>query len=135
MIKFAIPTKNNLVDDHFGHCEYYTIFSIDDKKEIVGEEIYEAPQGCGCKSDVAMVLKEKGVTTMLAGNLGQGALNKIVAAGIDVYRGCKGDVKFVAGQFLSGELTDSGLTCSHHHEDGNDYSCDHHHNQGFTLIR
>ena len=32
-MKVAIPTRNNVVDDHFGHCEYYTIFTISDMGE------------------------------------------------------------------------------------------------------
>ena len=27
-MKIAIPTKENMVDDHFGHCEYYTVLTI-----------------------------------------------------------------------------------------------------------
>ena len=32
MIKIAVPTRDNSVDDHFGHCAYYTIFSIEDQE-------------------------------------------------------------------------------------------------------
>lgn len=38
-MKVAIPTRNNVVDDHFGHCEYYTIFTISEDKLIVCTEI------------------------------------------------------------------------------------------------
>jgi len=30
-MKIAVPTKNEMVDSHFGHCEYYTIFTIDNE--------------------------------------------------------------------------------------------------------
>ena len=37
--KIAIPTRGNNVDEHFGHCEYYTVYSINEgkveKKEIL----------------------------------------------------------------------------------------------------
>ena len=26
MKKIAIPTRERMVDDHFGHCAYYTVF-------------------------------------------------------------------------------------------------------------
>jgi len=29
MEKIALPTRNGAVDDHFGHCECYTIFTLD----------------------------------------------------------------------------------------------------------
>lgn len=125
-MKIAIPTRGKKVDDHFGHCEYYTIYSTDDDKSITNEEVFAAPQGCGCKSNVANLLKQKGVSIMLAGNMGQGAVSKILSAGIQVYRGCSGDVRKLAEAFLKEEIADSGETCNHHqhhHEQGR--QCDH----------
>ena len=92
-MKIAIPTRGTTVDDHFGHCEFYTLFTVNEAKEITGEETLPSPQGCGCKSNIASVLKEKGVTVMLAGSMGDGALNVLNNQGIRVLRGCKGDVR------------------------------------------
>lgn len=40
MKKIAVPvTSNNKIDDHFGHCEFYRIFTISETNEIVGEKI------------------------------------------------------------------------------------------------
>ena len=69
-MKIAVPTRENVVDDHFGHCAYYTLFTVDDDKNITDTETLPSPQGCGCKSNIASVLKEKGVTVMLAGSMG-----------------------------------------------------------------
>ena len=34
-MKIAIPVnKDNAIDEHFGHCESYNVYSINDKKEI-----------------------------------------------------------------------------------------------------
>lgn len=122
-MKIAIPTKNNIVDSHFGHCDHYTIFTVDGNKEIVEKEIYQAPQGCGCKSNIAEILRGKGIDTMLAGNMGTGALNKLYASNINVIRGCSGDVNENVMAFLNQNLKDSGLTCSAH-GDG-DHECSH----------
>ncbi len=122
-MKIAIPTKGTLVDDHFGHCEFYTIIEINKDNKIIHEEIYNAPAGCGCKSGIADKLRQKGVTVMLAGNMGQGAVNKILTAGIQVYRGCSGDVRKLTEAFLEEKISDSGETCNHHHEHGR--QCDH----------
>lgn len=124
-MKIAIPTRNNIVDDHFGHCEYYTIFTVDKGNTILDKETYEAPQGCGCKSDISSILKEKGVEVMLAGNMGQGAVNKIHAEGIQVVRGCSGTVINVATSYLKGFIIDSGLICSHNSQDGHSHVCNH----------
>lgn len=113
-MKLAVPTRDNQVDGHFGHCEFYTIFSIGEKGNIEKSETLPSPQGCGCKSDIAAVLKQQGVDVMLAGNMGQGALNVLNSHGISVYRGCSGDVRKVAEAYLTGEIVDSGLGCQHH---------------------
>ena len=128
-MKIAVPTtQSNIVDAHFGHCEYYTVFTVDGS-EIIKSEIVESPQGCGCKSNIVSILKEMGVEVMLAGNMGGGAVNVLNNHGIAVYRGCDGDVKNLVEEFIKGELVDSGESCHqheqhNHHEDG--HQCDHH---------
>ena len=113
-MKIAVPTRENNVDSHFGHCEFYTIYSIEENK-VVEKEVLESPQGCGCKSDIASVLQQKGVKQMLAGNMGAGALSKLNAFGIDVVRGCDGNVDNLVEKYLNGEIKDSGESCEHHH--------------------
>jgi predicted Fe-Mo cluster-binding NifX family protein len=113
-MKIAVPTRANNVDDHFGHCEAYTVFNIDENKKIISSEILPSPQGCGCKSNIASVLQEIGVSVMLAGNMGNGALNVLQSHGIDVYRGCTGDVHQLTETFLQGKIGDSGEGCQSH---------------------
>jgi predicted Fe-Mo cluster-binding NifX family protein len=126
MIKVAVPTRGNVVDDHFGHCEMYTVFTISDNKSIESSEIVPSPQGCGCKSNIASVLKEMGVTTLLAGNMGDGALNVLNRNGIQVFRGCKGDVRQVTETYLKGYVFDSGEGCHSHGQHGEEgHVCSH----------
>jgi predicted Fe-Mo cluster-binding NifX family protein len=51
---------------------------------------------------------------MLAGNMGQGAVNVLNSVGIEVLKGCSGDVRQVAEAWLSGRLEDSGVACELH---------------------
>ncbi|WP_320052241.1 NifB/NifX family molybdenum-iron cluster-binding protein [uncultured Acetobacteroides sp.] len=122
-MKIALPTRGTRIDDHFGHCEMYTVFTVSENREIVATETIPSPQGCGCKSNIASVLQAQGVVVMLAGNMGAGALNVLSNHGIQVVRGCSGEVKTVAEAWLKGELTDSGVGCSHTHDDG--HVCNH----------
>ncbi len=124
-MKIAVPTtQNNTVDAHFGHCEFYTLYTINSNKAIEATETLASPQGCGCKSNIASILKDKGVNVMLAGNMGDGALNVLSNHGIDVYRGNSGDVRELAEAFLKGKVGDSGEGCHHHGgEDG--HVCNH----------
>jgi predicted Fe-Mo cluster-binding NifX family protein len=115
-IKIAVPTRNNHVDDHFGHCEYYTIFSIENNK-IIAKETMPSPQGCGCKSNIAPILSEMGVKLMLAGSMGEGAKNVLQNNHIAIIRGCSGLVDNVIEAYLNGTISDSGEGCSHHHSE------------------
>jgi predicted Fe-Mo cluster-binding NifX family protein len=129
MMKIAIPvTKENQIDGHFGHCESYGVFTISEKKEITNIKSVESPQGCGCKSDIASVLASDGVTVMLAGGIGGGAINVLNNSGIEVIRGCSGDATEVVKLYLSGLVEDSGSSCHQHeahHQDGSTHSCSH----------
>lgn len=113
-MKIALPSNQNQVDEHFGHCEYFTVFTIDDKNKILSQETITPPAGCGCKSDIASILAQMGVTHMLAGNMGQGAVTVLGNNGIQVLRGCSGNVKDVVERWLAGNLKDSGIACAQH---------------------
>ena len=77
MKKIAIPTREGMVDDHFGHCAYYTVVTLDEQNQVMNQERLDSPEGCGCKSNIATVMQEMGITLMLAGNMGMGAYNKL----------------------------------------------------------
>lgn len=118
-MKIACPTKDHMVDNHFGHCAYFTIFTLEDNK-LIKEETLASPVGCGCKSNIAGDLKKIGVSLMLAGNMGDGALNVLNDHNIQVIRGCQGDVHDVLKAYLEGKLEDTLISCDHH-------NCDHEH--------
>jgi len=123
-MKIAVPvTSKRQIDGHFGHCEFYNLFTISENKEIVDVQKMESPQGCGCKSNIAPVLAEAGVNIMLAGGIGNGAINVLNRSGIEVVRGCSGNADEVVKQYIAGLVADSGLSCQHTHEDG--HICSH----------
>jgi predicted Fe-Mo cluster-binding NifX family protein len=126
-MKIAVPvTRENLIDSHFGHCESYNVFTISEKNEINDVKNIESPEGCGCKSDIASVLASDGVTIMLAGGIGGGAINVLNSCGIEVIRGCSGNATEVVKLFLAGSVEDSGSSCQQHeahHQDG--HQCSH----------
>jgi predicted Fe-Mo cluster-binding NifX family protein len=117
-MKIAIPIDNNkFIDDHFGHCHAYLVYDIDNERNIY-QYIIESPHGCGCKSNIASILKEDGVTVMLAGNMGEGAHNMLQAYGINVIRGCRGPADQALRAYLKGDLEDQDILCAqhrHHH--------------------
>ena len=129
MRKIAVPiTNTNKIDDHFGHCEFYGIYTISEKNEIVDVQTLKSEQGCGCKSNIASVLADSGVSLMLAGGIGNGAINVLKNRGIEVIRGCSGSAEETVKQYVKGTILDSGESCKqheHHHENGSDHVCEH----------
>jgi len=126
-MKIAVPTKqDNQIDAHFGHCEFYRIYTISDQNQVISDERMESPQGCGCKSNIAQVFENEGISTMLAGGIGDGAVNVLNAHGINVIRNCMGNVSELVQQYLAGSVQDSGSNCAAHstgHEEG--HVCNH----------
>lgn len=119
MLKIAVPSKNGQVDEHFGHCQYFTVFTVDDSKHIVAEETFTPDPGCGCKSNLAGTLAQMGVTALVAGNMGQGAVNKLMQGGISVTRGASGPVRETVLAWLAGSIKDNHEICTAHgHECG-----------------
>nr|WP_319397884.1 NifB/NifX family molybdenum-iron cluster-binding protein [uncultured Carboxylicivirga sp.] len=125
-MKIAIPTKDKMVDDHFGHCQFFSIATITNNQIENIEEI-PSPNGCGCKTNIVGTLQSKGVTVMLAGNMGQGAVNKINQAQIKVIRGCSGPIKEVIESYIKGDAIDSKIVCDHHsnHNNEEEHQCNH----------
>lgn len=123
-MKIAVPvTADYQIDSHFGHCEAYYLFTISNTNEIQDVTTLASEPGCGCKSNISTTLAKNGVTIMLAGGIGNGAINVLNRAGIEVVRGCSGNAVEVVKQYVAGTLTDSGESCNHTHEDG--HVCSH----------
>lgn len=112
-MKIALPSRSGAIDEHFGHCEAFTIFSIVEG-DIVSEESLTPPPGCGCKSSIIPTLSGMGVTVLIGGNMGQGAVNKLEEAGIQVIRGASGDTREMALKWLAGDLKSSSDICTSH---------------------
>lgn len=120
-MKLAVPSKGDLVDDHFGHCEFFSVYTVENA-QIISETRINPPAGCGCKSDIAQELARQGVSLMLAGNMGQGAVNKVSSAGIEVIRGCSGNTRELVESYINGKIKDSGEACASH---GEGHVCSH----------
>ena len=128
-MKIAAPIAgNNKIDDHFGHCESYSIYSVSDTKQIADISSLKNEQGCGCKSNIAQKLASAGVSILLTGGIGSRAIEHMHNAGISVVKGCNGNADEIVRKYLLGEIIDSGSVCQeHHHEHGHEHGHKHGH--------
>jgi predicted DNA-binding protein (UPF0251 family)/predicted Fe-Mo cluster-binding NifX family protein len=121
-MKIAVPSRDGLVDGHFGHCKEFLVFRVEGTT-LVPEATIASPESCGCKSGVAGDLAAAGVTHMVAGNMGEGAVRVLASHGMTVVRGASGDARAAAQAFADGELVDSGAGCAGHGAPG--HECTH----------
>lgn len=113
IMKIAVPSRDGLVDEHFGHCKEFLVFRVESDR-LVAEPAIPSPEGCGCKSGVAADLARAGVSHLVAGNMGEGAVRVLASHGISVIRGAAGNAAEAAHAFFKGTLADSGVGCAGH---------------------
>ncbi len=114
MIKIAIPSKANQIDNHFGHCEYFSIVELNDQLEITKQYKMAAAENCGCKSDLAQELAAEGISVLLAGGIGQGAINKLKSANINVLAGFTGSIEEVVERWKRKDYQVDISVCREH---------------------
>ena len=115
MTKLAIPTRENQVDNHFGHCEFFSIIELNDQKEITGQFELESSKSCGCKTNLAEELAGEGVTLLLAGGIGQGAINKLKSQNIEVLAGFSGTIEEAIEKWKTNNYQINMPICVEHH--------------------
>lgn len=127
-MKIAVPVNNNNeIEDHFGHCEFYNIYNISETNEITELHTIKSEQGCGCRSNIANILASNGIKIILAGSIGDGAVDVLNSCEIEVVRGCSGNPADIVKKYSQGLLIDTGLSCDehkHHHAYG--HECNNH---------
>jgi predicted DNA-binding protein (UPF0251 family)/predicted Fe-Mo cluster-binding NifX family protein len=121
-MRIAVPSRDGLVDEHFGHCKEFLVFRVEGEA-LVPEATIASPESCGCKSGVAGDLAAAGVTHVVAGNMGEGAVRVLASHGMTVVRGASGDARTAAQAFAKGELADAGIGCAGH--GGAGHECSH----------
>lgn len=112
-MKIAIPSRGDMIDEHFGHCEAFTIVTIEGNSVIERMRLVPPP-ACGCKSNLVSTLSEMGVSVLLAGSMGEGAARLLGQNGIGTVRGASGTVDDAILAYMAGRLADDGNACRAH---------------------
>jgi predicted Fe-Mo cluster-binding NifX family protein len=111
MMKFAVPTFNNELTAHFGHCEKFAIIETDNNT-IVKEEFINPP--VHHPGAYPRFLAEMGVDVIIAGGMGHKAQTLFSENNIEVCVGVvQGSPKELVQQFLDNTLTTGHNLCDH----------------------
>ena len=94
--KIAVAQDGSSVSPHFGHCESYAIFQIENGAAVRLEDMENPGHEPG---KLPLHLAGTGITTVLAGGIGQRALAHLQENGVTVIRGVSGEVNAAAAAY------------------------------------
>lgn len=106
-MRIAVAVNGNVISDHFGLCEHYQVFEIEDGK-IINEEMHKNPGHAGGMTPPIFV-SGLNVKAAIGGTVAQGAVDVMNKGGVDVILGVSGDPTQAALNYAAGQLkTDDG---------------------------
>jgi predicted Fe-Mo cluster-binding NifX family protein len=109
--RIAIPLENGILCSHFGHCQQFAI--IDAMADTISEVtmVIPPPHEPGL---LPAWLSEKGVTDVIAGGMGQRAINLFNQQKINVFVGAQTkNYAELANDLISGNLVAGANYCDH----------------------
>lgn len=109
--KIAIPTSNGTLCPHFGHCEAFAIFHVEDGK-IIREETLDPPTHE--PGSHPRFLKEQGCSVIIAGGMGIKAQEIFAANAIQVIVGVENkSLNQLVELYLQDNLFAGSNLCDH----------------------
>ena len=114
-MKVAIAKDGNRVSQHFGHCEGFEVFEVNNGA-VEGRSFLPNP---GHRPGfLPKFIAEKGIHVIIAGGMGATAQELFKENGVDVVVGAQGNMEDVIDQYIKGELKSSGSVCEEHMHEG-----------------
>ncbi|MEG0396600.1 MAG: NifB/NifX family molybdenum-iron cluster-binding protein [Oscillospiraceae bacterium] len=115
-MKIAVTYEDGQVFGHFGHCENFKIYDIENSTVKSSQVVSAIGSGHGA---LATFLKNNGVDTLICGGIDAGARTALAEIGIKLYPGVVGSADNSVKALLEGNLSfNPNTVCNHHHEDG-----------------
>ncbi|MFC2661694.1 MAG: NifB/NifX family molybdenum-iron cluster-binding protein [Eubacterium sp.] len=126
-IAAAYDVNSGNIFQHFGRTEAFKVYDVQDGK-ILSSKV-ESTNGKG-HGELAGVLTELGVSTLICGGLGAGAQEHLNNSNIRFFGGVSGSADQAVQDYLDGKLQyNPDVKCSGHHDHG-EHHCGGHHEHG-----
>jgi predicted Fe-Mo cluster-binding NifX family protein len=112
-MRYAVPVSDGIISPHFGHCEYFAFYDVDEKsREITGKENIPSPEHQ--PGLLPAWLAENGVNIVIAGGMGPRAVDIFNQNRIDVVIGAaESDPEQAVISHLKGALATGDNICDH----------------------
>ena len=112
-MRFAIPLAEGKLTAHFGHCAAFALLDVDPVTRVVSRlaDVDAPPHQPGL---LPPWLAERGVTQIIAGGMGQRAMQLFAQHGIAVVVGAPVETpEQLVADFLAGNLSVGSNACDH----------------------
>jgi len=114
-MKIAIASEGNMVSNHFGYCEGFTVYEVEDNR-VAEKQFIENP---GHRPGFLPVfLKEKDVKVVISGAMGALAQQLFNENRIEIIVGASGKCDDIIKKYLTGQLKSTGSVCEEHSHEG-----------------
>ena len=112
-MRYAVPVTGGMVSQHFGHCEQFALFDIDEQsKEITGKLFVTSPEHQ--PGLLPGWLATHGVSVVIAGGMGSRAHSLFQQNNIVVVTGIlETDPEKAVTSYLNGVLETGPNVCDH----------------------
>lgn len=110
-MRLAIATVNEKVSAHFGHCDGFTVYTVEND-EVKEKEFLESPKHQ--RGVLPKFLSDNNVDTIAAGGMGQRAQDLFNQKNINVIVGAEGDLEKTVEKYLNNELVSTDSVCEDH---------------------
>jgi predicted Fe-Mo cluster-binding NifX family protein len=115
MMRIAVAGDGNSVAEHFGHCINFLIYNVENGVITSEESVLNPGHKPGFLPNF---LADRGVTVIISGGMGGGAVDIFNERNVEVIVGASGDAKTAVSDYLKGELMTTGSVChEHQHHD------------------
>lgn len=115
-MKIAVASENELVTGHFGHCQNFNIFDVENGNIISVESIPNPGHKPGF---LPRFLNDQGVNVIISGGMGGAAVQIFNENNIEVVIGTSGAAQVAVDKYIKGELESTGSICHEHEHEGN----------------
>lgn len=114
-MKIAVASDKGMVTEHFGHCEEFVIFDIENNEIIKSAPIANPGHRPWFLPNF---LNDRGVNVIISGGMGGGAIDIFNEKNIEVIVGARGNAKTIVENYLQGSLKSTGSVCHEHQKHG-----------------
>ncbi len=112
-MKIAIPVVDEKLSAHFGHCEYFSLYEVDENTKSIRSQSQHTPPPHE-PGLLPQWLHDLGADVIISGGMGQRAQRLFQQKGIQVIVGASNDPpETIVTHYINNSLETSSNMCDH----------------------